>query len=189
MVEGDFEPARPREGDLIYLPLNEAIFEIKQVLEEADPNFFQLGDRYTYELVCEQFVYSNEEFETGIDDIDQIENKYDHTSIFTFVSGLETWGIEEGDVIFQGTYPSDTDPSAIVVCVKSDTELEVRNVKGIFEEGTITWAVDNPISRNFGSGTTDDIVNNDAAKNIEIEGSADDILDFSEFDPFSREDI
>ena len=61
---------RPREGDLIYFPLNNKIFEIKFVEHEAI--FYQMGALQMYELQCELFEYSNERFNTGISDIDSV---------------------------------------------------------------------------------------------------------------------
>lgn len=59
---------RPREGDLIYFPLNNKIFEIKFVEHEAI--FYQLGALQTFDLTCELFEYSNEIFNTGIAIVD-----------------------------------------------------------------------------------------------------------------------
>lgn len=61
---------RPREGDLIYLPLNRKIFEIKFVEHEAI--FYQLGSLQTFDVICELYEYSNETFETGIVEIDDL---------------------------------------------------------------------------------------------------------------------
>jgi hypothetical protein len=59
--------SRPREGDLIYFPLGERIFEIKRV--EFENPFYQLGKNYVYELKCELFEYEDEQINTGIEDI------------------------------------------------------------------------------------------------------------------------
>lgn len=64
------ELMRPREGDLIFFPLNNKVFEIKFVEHEAI--FYQLGALQTYDLVCELFEYSNERFFTGVDIIDTL---------------------------------------------------------------------------------------------------------------------
>ena len=61
---------RPLEGDIIFLPLNNKFFEIKFVEHEAI--FYQLGSLQTYDLVCELFEFSNEQFNTGLDFIDDI---------------------------------------------------------------------------------------------------------------------
>ena len=68
------ESMRPREGDLIYFPLNRKIFEIKFVEHEAI--FYQLGALQMYDLKCELFEYNNEYFNTGIGDIDALMNNY-----------------------------------------------------------------------------------------------------------------
>ncbi len=49
---------RPREGDLIYFPLGQRIFEVKFV--EHEQPFYQLGKTYVYELKCELFEYEDE---------------------------------------------------------------------------------------------------------------------------------
>ena len=63
---------RPKEGDLIFLPLNNKPFEIKFVEHEAV--FYQMGSLQTYEMTCELYEYSGERFNTGITSIDNIEN-------------------------------------------------------------------------------------------------------------------
>ena len=60
---------RPREGDLIYFPLGQRLFEVKFV-EHEDP-FYQLGKNYVYQLKCELFEYEDEVIDTSISDIDR----------------------------------------------------------------------------------------------------------------------
>jgi hypothetical protein len=59
---------RPKEGDLIYFPLNDTIYEIKFV--EHESQFYQLGKLYVYELSCEPFMFEDEVIDTGHEDID-----------------------------------------------------------------------------------------------------------------------
>ena len=59
---------RPKEGDLIYFPLGDRLFEIKFV--EHEKPFYQLQKQYIYELRCELFRYEDEVIDTGIDAID-----------------------------------------------------------------------------------------------------------------------
>ena len=61
-------PTRPREGDLVYFPLGQRLFEVKFV-EHEDP-FFQLGKNYVYQLKCELFEYEDEVLDTTIPEID-----------------------------------------------------------------------------------------------------------------------
>ena len=65
---------RPLEGDLIFLPLNKKLFEIKFVEHEAI--FYQLGSLQMYDLKCELFEYNNEYIKTGIDDVDALMKNY-----------------------------------------------------------------------------------------------------------------
>tara|TARA_Y100000766_G_scaffold214563_1_gene186276 strand:- start:341 stop:1573 length:1233 start_codon:yes stop_codon:yes gene_type:complete len=60
--------SRPNEGDLMYFPLRDIIFEIKYVNDIE--NFYQLRERYTYELTCEPFEYEDEVIDTGVNAID-----------------------------------------------------------------------------------------------------------------------
>jgi hypothetical protein len=60
--------SRPKEGDLIYFPLGDRIFEIKFV--EHEQPFYQLKKNYVYTLTCELFRYEDEVVDTGIGKID-----------------------------------------------------------------------------------------------------------------------
>ena len=60
--------SRPKEGDIVYFPLGDRLFEIKYV--EHEKPFYQLQGLYTYELRCELFQYEDEVVDTGIEDID-----------------------------------------------------------------------------------------------------------------------
>ena len=70
------ETSRPKEGDLIYFPFDDGIFEIKYV--QFDQPFFQLGRGYVYELMCEKFEFSGESFETGYEEVDQAKTVPDY---------------------------------------------------------------------------------------------------------------
>jgi len=61
---------RPREGDLVYFPLGNRLFEVKFV--EHEKPFYQLGKNYVYELQCELFEYEDEVLDTSIDEIDEV---------------------------------------------------------------------------------------------------------------------
>ena len=60
--------SRPKEGDLVYFPLGERLFEIKRV--ESEKPFYQLGKNYVYELQCELYEYENELVDTTIEEVD-----------------------------------------------------------------------------------------------------------------------
>ena len=61
---------RPREGDLIYFPMNKKLFEIQFV--EHESLFYPTGTLPVYDLRCELFAYNQQEINTGIPEIDQI---------------------------------------------------------------------------------------------------------------------
>lgn len=65
---------RPREGDLIWVPMLGYMYEIK--FTENIENFFQLGKLYTYEMRCDRYEYSSERIDTDVTDIDGIESQF-----------------------------------------------------------------------------------------------------------------
>ena len=109
--------SRPREGDLIWIPMMGFMYEIKFV--ENTENFYQLGKLYTYELRCERFEYSSEKIDTDFGPIDAIEDTYS-LATDTFDELLTEDGfkllyedagtiIEESDIILQRDPKSDND--------------------------------------------------------------------------------
>ena len=79
---------RPKEGDLIYFPLGDRIFEIKYVEHESP--FYQLQKNYVYELRCELFRYGDELVDTTIDEIDDNFENQSYTQTFTMVGSGRT---------------------------------------------------------------------------------------------------
>lgn len=65
---------RPNEGDLIFIPMTKAVFEIKYV--EHEDAFYQQGKLYYFDLECERFTYSNETFDTGVEALDRLEDQF-----------------------------------------------------------------------------------------------------------------
>ena len=84
---------RPQEGDLIYFPLVNGLFEIKFVEDETP--FYQIANVPTFKLTCETFEYSNEAIDTGIDDIDSFETSYATRTELTLGSGSGTFQVGE----------------------------------------------------------------------------------------------
>lgn len=70
-VTNEINSERPLEGDLIYLPLSQKLFQIMQV--EHEQPFYQLSNLPTYKLRCELFEYNDEDFDTNVPEIDDIE--------------------------------------------------------------------------------------------------------------------
>ena len=65
---------RPNEGDLVWFPVTNHLFEIKFV--EAERPFYQLGKGYVWEMQCELFEYSDESIDTGVTAIDNVETTF-----------------------------------------------------------------------------------------------------------------
>ena len=65
----------PKEGDLIYYPMTKGLFQINYV-SHRDP-FFQLGKNYTYKLKVERFEYGWEDMDTGIDEVDSLNDIFE----------------------------------------------------------------------------------------------------------------
>jgi len=63
---------RPNEGDILYVPLMNSFFEILFV-EDQEP-FFQLGNLPVYKLKVTRWEYSSEKLDTGNEVIDQYED-------------------------------------------------------------------------------------------------------------------
>jgi hypothetical protein len=77
---------RPKEGDLIYFPLGDRLFEIKFV--EHEQPFYQLQTNYVYTLKCELFRYEDEVIDTGVDFIDDILSGSSGSGISTISLGI-----------------------------------------------------------------------------------------------------
>jgi Virus neck protein len=99
---------RPNEGDLIYFPLNNKCFQIKFV--NKFEMFYQLGALQTWEMTCELFSYSDEVFNTGIPEIDRIQ-QLESTNVldFTIKDEQGNWITDEnGNYIVMEQYNLDT---------------------------------------------------------------------------------
>lgn len=193
---------RPQEGDLIYLPLSKSFFEIKFV--EHEQPFYQLKNLPTYKLQCETFEYSGETFNTDVTEIDdaiapfvnQVTLKVEAASSgATATIGEEFRQIISGTEYISGilaatTYISDTEYEFhISDWVTTDGKYHEFYVSDsvylIGQTGNSSWEV----TANY-SIDSEDLDNNVAfradvfADNQEFEQDADDILDFSETNPF-----
>ena len=75
--------SRPKEGDLIWFPLGDRLFEIKFVEHEVP--FYQLQKNYVYNLRCELFRYQDEVIDTGIDQIDDNIDEVGYVQVYNMV--------------------------------------------------------------------------------------------------------
>lgn len=93
VTRNDQTRVRPKENDIIWLPLNRKMYRITYV--EHESVFYQAGALQVYDIKCELMEYSNETFDTGRPDID---NYFDDVKT-TEITNLED--LEESDPFAQ----------------------------------------------------------------------------------------
>ena len=104
------DPTRPLEGDLLWFPLRDILFEIKYV--DDVHNFYQLQENYTYQLTLEPFEYEDEEIDTGLTAVDDDFETAGYNVTMTLVAAgttatavtsLESGAVYKIDMITGGT--------------------------------------------------------------------------------------
>jgi hypothetical protein len=196
---------RPKEGDLIFFPLSNTVFEINFV-EHENP-FYSLGKLFTYKLSCEVFTYSQEVIDTGYSEIDKVEDERKYFAIElamgTRISTDTYINYFEGETIFQvlgSTAAALADATATAVVTDWDataTKLTVTNIVGTLSTAgneTVKGAVSGAEYELDSSTTTTVIIphepQDDAPggdnEDFELLRDQDDIFDFTETDPFSE---
>ena len=171
---------RPNEGDLIYLPLTQDLYEIKFVEREAP--FYQLGKNYIYTMTAEIYELGNDEFETGIEEIDVIEEIF-APSITIAMDPAATTHYSLGETVTGGTTGTTAEVS---FWDRDNHELKLINRTGNFTPGeTITGAESGTVQD---SVTVDNLTleNVQYADNKYIETEGNDLLDFTEVNPFGE---
>jgi len=108
---------RPREGDIIWVPMLKAMYEIK--FTQNIENFFQLGKLYTYEIRCDRLEYSSERIDTDVTEIDEIEDQYSLSNTnneklldedtFLFLHEDGTFIVNEADVVVAAEISADNE--------------------------------------------------------------------------------
>ena len=187
---------RPREGDLIYVPLVQNFFEITFVEHENDQAMFYTlgrgrgGNVYVYALKLKQFVFSNEIVETGISEIDdQIRGHY-RTTKFSLTTGSGTF--ENDEIVYQGTNLANATAQAYVydsdTRVVSGKYLNVYRVNGNFITGSVKGVTSNAVYTLTSKSDFAPLDNpfEDVIDNNRIQEEGNDILDWSESNPFGE---
>ena len=123
---------RPREGDLIYVPMQTNLYEIKFVDNES--NFYTLGRSvnlpYLYEMRMELFKYSNENLDTGIPAIDAVENE-DAIAVDINMSTTGVGNYIINELVYQGANLATSTASAKIIDWHPDTKIiKLTNLKG-----------------------------------------------------------
>lgn len=129
---------RPREGDLIYFPLNKKIFQIKFV--EHEPVFYQLGALQMYDLKCELFEYSSERMNTGFEELDALEINYSLASAtFAYLTENDFQIVDEegNDYTLESFDVEQQDLSSdnVIVQTESDAFLDFTEADPFSEGG------------------------------------------------------
>ena len=76
MTTSGIDLDRPAEGDLIWIPLTNKMFEIRMV--EHEQPFYQIENLPVYKMRCTLFEYTGEDFDNQIDDIQDIEENFSY---------------------------------------------------------------------------------------------------------------
>lgn len=179
--------SRPREGDLIYVPLLDKIFEIKFV--EEDKIYFQNGIRnhLVYELRCEAFRYNNEKIDTGIDAIDAIDDNMKYT-VELSVASLQLSNTQNdyilGEIVYQGANLEYANATARVSnWISTNNKLYIIESNGEFTTGNVTGVTSNTSSRVVIADTLGDYVMFDTFENKEIQIEANTFINLDD-NPF-----
>lgn len=175
---------RPREGDLIFVPVLNKIFEIKFVEEEL--LFFSLGRRvpYIYELRCEAFRFSQEDIDTGDEEIDDLDKIISYNIRLNIGPGATDYHI--GETVYQGANLESATVTAKISNWEPTTKiLEVYNINGAFTAAANVIGTASSTSRNLVS--YDELKDNttyDNYDNRQLQTEADTFIDLSEINPF-----
>ena len=184
---------RPREGDLIYVPLFQNFFEITMVEHENNQAMFytlgrgRQGNVYVYALKLKQYVFSEEVISTGIDEIDaNIRDSYKRTEIIV-TTGTGNYLLDE--IVYQSpnNLANATARALVYSWQASNNKLEIYLTQGEFSN--TANVIGNTSGAIWTSNTVDDFVNDNTAfedivDNKRIQDEADLILDFTEKNPF-----
>ena len=182
----------PREGDLIYLPLGKGLYEIKFV--EHEKPFYTLGKNTVYELNCESFRYNNQLFDVSVDEMGAVFDKIERQNAVTRRFSVGTAFNDSEKFVLSETITGQSSGATAKVSSMAGTLLDVYRVSGAFQDGETIQGVG---VNSRGSDHTNTIQSQDDQvistseyddnKIFETEG--DNILDFSEIDPWSEGDL
>ena len=183
---------RPQEGDLVYHPTFSKVFEISFV--DHDDPFHQLDNNPVYKLRCRQFEYSQEVIDTGIAEIDEIEDDLSKNPLDSQFTLEQSSAVnenirifhsahEEGLLLLDGTDGSSTDTGDNVLFENDSTSVgENILLEGTGADGeTASYLIQEDVI--VGDYTTRGSQDK-TAQNELFDSLDDDVLDFSESNPF-----
>ena len=173
-------PERPNEGDLLYYPLTQNLYEIKYVGKEEP--FFQFGKIQFYAITAELYQVGSDDLATGVAEIDAIETLFDTAISLTMGVG-GTGDFTVGETVTGGT----TSTTAEVKSWDSSTRiLIVQNRTGTFAANESLTGNDSNAVWVVSTFDTLQNTNSEYDANRQIEDAADNIVDWSEGNPFGE---
>jgi len=166
---------RPLEGDAIYHPTLKKLFEINFV--DHDDPFHQLDNNPVYKMRCRLFDYGSEALDTGITDIDAIEDS------LSIASSEYQITLENASVAGEGLTVDRSYTVDITYVTVDATTVSATTDPSSFGESILleTGADEYIISEEYYIG---DYVNDKTAQNELFDTLDDTVLDFSESNPF-----
>ena len=191
---------RPREGDLVFIPLVNDFFEITFVENENDQAMFYTlgrgrgGNVYLYALKMKKFVFSNEIISTGVETVDeQIRDHYRRSQLsFSSAGGAGTFVGDE--IVFQS--PDRTLANATAQAIVhtwtpgANRKLDVYRVIGSFANSSNTIGATSGAYYITVAGQNNDVLDNnvfeDIVDNNRIQTEGEGIIDFTEINPFGE---
>jgi hypothetical protein len=179
---------RPREGDLIYLPLSDQIFEIMRVID--DRPFYQMSNLPTYRLDIELFEYNDEDFDTSIQSVDNVEAIGNKIQLTLASSDSNDLVIGENIEYLVDSANGPKLTAEIVSWNAGSNILEVAHV-GSTDGKWRTFSTDTSITSTESNITkTITLVGDELqqvfSQNDDFETEGDNIIDFSESNPFGE---
>jgi len=171
---------RPLEGDLVFHPVLTKVFEVSFV--DHDEPFHQLDNNPVYKLRCKQYEYSQEIIDTGIAEIDAIEDSLSVSTAGHQFTLEQSTTQNEGITIQHsvgnfGVLLEETDGDNITA--EDDDSSVGTNI--ILENAADTGNAEYLIQEDYIVG---DMSTDKTAQNELFDSLDDDILDFSENNPF-----
>ena len=171
---------RPLEGDLVYHPVLTKVFEVSFV--DHDEPFHQLDNNPVYKLRCKQYEYSQEVIDTGIAEIDAIEDDLS-TDTTEHQFTLEQSSTQNEGISIQhsvgnfGLLLEETDGDNIIA--EDDDSSVGTNIllENAADSGDDAYLIQEDYI--VGDMSTDKTSQNELFDSLD-----DDILDFSESNPF-----
>jgi hypothetical protein len=172
---------RPQEGDAIYHPILDKMFQINFV--DHDEPFYQLDSNPVYKLRCRLYDYSSEILDTGITAIDAIETEHTQDSLFHQLTLEQSSAVNEEIRLEFGT---DTTTGLLLEETSGDNILGENDSSSvgesiILENAADTGEVQYIIQEDYIVGDFD---TDKTAQNELFDVLDDTVLDFSESNPF-----